>query len=53
MPEPNGFFPGIDPRDYQDMSFEDMDFTNLGNMDFSNLPKYTPASTSSNEQHHT
>jgi hypothetical protein len=48
-PEPNGFFPGIDPRDYQDMSFEDMDFTNLGNMDFSNLPKpssnlpkYTP-----------
>jgi hypothetical protein len=41
-PEPNGFFPGIDPRDFEDMSFEDMDFTNLGNMDFSNLPKYTP-----------
>jgi hypothetical protein len=38
--EPNGFFPGIDPRDYQDMSFKDMDFTNLGNMDFSNIPNY-------------
>jgi hypothetical protein len=22
--EPNGFFPGINPRDYQDMSFKDM-----------------------------
>jgi hypothetical protein len=31
-PEPNGFFPGIDPRD-----FEDFDF---GNMDFSNIPNY-------------
>jgi hypothetical protein len=44
--EPNGFFPGIDPRDYQDMSFKDMDFTNLGNMDFSNIPNYKmPAPT--------
>jgi hypothetical protein len=39
-------FPGIDPRDYQDMSFKDMDFTNLGNMDFSNIPNYQmPAPT--------
>jgi hypothetical protein len=35
MPEPNGFFPGIDPRDLKD--FEDFDF---GNMDFSNLGNY-------------
>jgi hypothetical protein len=32
MPEPNGFFPGINPED-----FEDFDF---GNMDFSNIPNY-------------
>jgi hypothetical protein len=56
--EPNGFFPGIDPRDYQDMSFKDMDFTNLGNMDFSNLPNYastnnaSSSSTSSNSSTH-
>jgi hypothetical protein len=31
-PEPNGFFPGINPED-----FEDFDF---GNMDFSNIPNY-------------
>ena len=31
MPEPNGFFPGIDPRDFEDMSFEDMDFSNIPN----------------------
>jgi hypothetical protein len=30
--EPNGFFPGINPED-----FEDFDF---GNMDFSNIPNY-------------
>ena len=36
--EPNGFFPGINPED-----FEDFDF---GNMDFSNLPNYQmPAPT--------
>jgi hypothetical protein len=36
--EPNGFFPGINPED-----FEDFDF---GNMDFSNIPNYKmPAPT--------
>jgi hypothetical protein len=38
-PEPNGFFPGINPEDFEDFDFGNMDFSNLGNMDFSNLPK--------------
>jgi hypothetical protein len=33
-PEPNGFFPGIDPRDYQDMSFKDMGLNPPLNMSF-------------------
>jgi hypothetical protein len=32
--EPNGFFPGIDPRDYQDMSFKDMGLNPPLNMSF-------------------
>jgi hypothetical protein len=43
MPEPNGFFPGINPEDFEDFDFGNMDFSNLGNMDFSNLPNMMPA----------
>jgi hypothetical protein len=32
--EPNGFFPGIDPRDYQDISFKDMGLNPPLNMSF-------------------
>jgi hypothetical protein len=37
MPEPNGFFPGIDPRDFKD--FEDFDF---GNIDIPNYQMPAP-----------
>jgi hypothetical protein len=36
-PEPNGFFPGIDPRDFKD--FEDFDF---GNIDIPNYQMPAP-----------
>jgi hypothetical protein len=36
-PEPNGFFPGIDPRDFKD--FEDFDF---GNIDIPNYKMPAP-----------
>jgi hypothetical protein len=53
MPEPNGFFPGIDPRDFKD--FEDFDF---GNIDYSKLSNdstkhdASSSSTSSNSSTH-
>jgi hypothetical protein len=28
MPEPNGFFPGINPEDFEDFDFGNMDFSN-------------------------
>jgi hypothetical protein len=56
MPEPNGFFPGINPEDFED-DFEWI-LTNLGNMDFStklsnaSTNNASSSSTSSNSSTH-